>query len=151
MRIVRNQDIFDTSDDFNMVTIIPVNLVGVMGAGLAKQFKEKYPEGYEFYREACLSGNIRTHAVCWKSFWFLPTKDHWKSKSDWDDIELRFAADLKVLSGYTWCEVQVPALGCGLGQLIWEETRPKLISLLLNLERKGYVSEFVLYEPHTRK
>ncbi|MCA9039958.1 MAG: macro domain-containing protein, partial [Planctomycetaceae bacterium] len=74
----------------------PVNTAGVMGKGLAKQFRERFPEIMEPYREACDSGEFKTGMVFTvqvaenqspKYIINFPTKRHWRSKSKLEYIE----------------------------------------------------------------
>src|SRR5215204_5095817 len=73
-----------------------VNCVGIMGKGIALQFKQAFPKNYEVYREACQRGEVkpgRMHVFDTRSMvnprWIInfPTKDHWKGKSKLRDIE----------------------------------------------------------------
>lgn len=75
-------DLFVTPAD---AFVIPVNCVGVMGAGLALQFRRRFPEGFVPYREACDRGELRPGEVMyyWRQGWekeviFFPTKDDWR-------------------------------------------------------------------------
>ena len=69
-----------------------MNCVGVMGAGIALEFKRRYPEYYEDYRERCKQGKVKLgFPYLYKRLgppWILsfPTKDHWRSMTRLDDI-----------------------------------------------------------------
>ena len=111
----------------------PVNCVGVMGAGLALQFKKRYPEMFTDYKAAALRGFIQLGLVnCWacpsnskfKYILNFPTKQHWKDPS-------RLAAVKDGLSDLVmWVQIldiksiAIPALGCGLGGLDWHDVKP---------------------------
>ncbi|MHC5542000.1 macro domain-containing protein, partial [Singulisphaera rosea] len=106
----------------------PVNTVGVMGKGLALQFKQTFPAMFNAYRIACEAGWVKIGQVyvhdrgaTAKPRYILnfPTKRHWKDPSSLEDIEaglIALADELKTL-GIT--SVAIPALGCGLGGLPW--------------------------------
>ena len=75
----------------------PVNCVGVMGAGLAKQFKEAYPEAYEDYKTYCEEGHmkvykchvfVRQNADAQKYIINCPTKDHWREPSYLHNLDM---------------------------------------------------------------
>jgi len=72
-------DILNLKEE-DLAIVIPVNCVGVMGAGLAKQFADKYPELEKSYRQCCLDRSISIgHCVLEDSshgkFIYFPTKD----------------------------------------------------------------------------
>lgn len=113
----------------------PVNTAGVMGAGLALQFKLAYPDMYHQYAATCRAGGVRTgrvlvhYAASGRKPWYiimLPTKEHWRNPSqlewiDWGLTDLRaLIEELNIRS------IAIPPLGCGLGGLDWTDVR-KLI------------------------
>lgn len=114
----------------------PVNCVGVMGAGLAARFREAWPDYFYLYRQACLAGDIRIGEVnIWDTAsdnppkWIVsfPTKDHWRTNSRIQGIalgviSLRSAIVNGDMPGIG--SIAVPALGCGLGGLDWDNVRP---------------------------
>ena len=112
----------------------PVNCVGVMGAGLALQFKWRFPENFDAYRLACQDRRLQPGRV----FLFrtgssnpcfivnFPTKLHFRNPS-----KLRYVENgLKDLRGRIpeagIKSIAVPPLGCGLGGLRWDDVRPLL-------------------------
>ncbi len=109
--------------------VCPVNIVGAMGKGLAKTFKEKFPGLFEAYRQACWE------FVFSKQGFFLysvsddlkilcvPTKRHWKfpSKLVWIDRSLRELSQQYKTFGIT--SLAIPAIGCGEGMLTWSDVR----------------------------
>ena len=129
----RNTDILDATD---LVALInPVNCVGIMGGGLAKQFAEKYPEIIPQYQVACGIRTLTTECVHISLLsgrdlpWYvisLATKYHWRnpSKIEWVDAGLKNL--YKQLNEKNIPSVGVPALGCGLGGLPWDDVK-KLI------------------------
>lgn len=139
----------DILDADTAAVVNPVNTVGVMGAGLALQFKRKYYfEMFGDYVEACNDGTLRigkvmVHAVGHGRYVIsFPTKQDWKdpSRLEWVD---RGLTDLKrriIALGIK--SIAIPPLGCGLGGLDWVEVR-KLIE-----ERLGELDiDVVLYVP----
>lgn len=126
------------------VLVNPVNCVGVMGKGLAKQFKEKYSEYYKSYKKACSRGAFELGRVALYSVSFhgdtpwiicsFPTKYHWEDSSTVDSITSGLK-DLK--SCIEWIHIRsiaIPALGCGLGGLDWKEVKPLIYEILGNLQ-----------------
>ena len=84
-----NKDIFESKTDAIVNT---VNCVGVMGAGLAKEFKKHYPEMYKEYRKKCEKNEIEVGKLhIFKTLDRLiinfPTKKHWKNNSKLEWIE----------------------------------------------------------------
>ncbi len=92
MIVVKYGDLLKAKAD---ILVNPVNTVGVMGAGVAKQFKQRFPEMYEDYRRACREGKVyikiengkiryRPHVYLFKKSFIilnLPTKTHWRLPS----------------------------------------------------------------------
>jgi len=110
-----------------------VNCVGVMGKGIALQFKQAWPENFEAYAKACKAGEVRPGRMfIWETGRMInpkfiinfPTKRNWRGKSRIEDIKsgLRaLIADVRRLGIRT---IAVPPLGCGNGGLDWQEVRP---------------------------
>lgn len=121
----RQIDIFQST----MQTITnPVNTVGVMGKGLALEFKKRFPEIMVPYQNACSSGIFETEGLFVYPtnkyrILFFPTKKHWKDKSTLELVE----RGLEALSlHYRWfgiSSVSLPPLGCGLGGLEWSDVK----------------------------
>lgn len=115
--------------------VIPVNTVGVMGAGVAKKFAELYPEALRAYHSIYLSGKLSTGRVFISVIssstnpefaMFFPTKKHWKdpSEMEWIDSGL-ISLRMRILSmGIR--SIAMPAIGCGLGGLDFD----KVLSLI---------------------
>ncbi len=114
-----------------------VNCVGVMGKGIALQFKKKWPENFKAYANGCESGIVKPG----KMFIFnlgalatpryivnFPTKNHWKGKSQVEFIQdgLKDLIDqIKILK---ISSIAVPPLGCGNGGLDWQQVKPVIIN-----------------------
>ncbi|MFI0404266.1 macro domain-containing protein [Actinomadura sp. 3N508] len=139
----------DLLQDDAQALVNPVNTAGVMGKGLALQFKRAFPAAFTAYAEACADGRVRPGTILPVPLdggrWILhfPTKRHWRSRSRLDDIEsglgdlARVLADLKIVS------VAVPPLGCGHGGLDWEAVHPLITAKLgpPDVEVRLYVPE----------
>ena len=131
-----------------------VNTVGVMGKGIALQFKEAFPDNFRAYKAACNAGDVRVGQMFVTSNetlthpkWIInfPTKKHWRhpTKIEWVHEGLR---DLRrVIADKGIRSVAVPPLGCGNGGLDWERVRPIIESMLSGLAGV----EVVVYEPTT--
>lgn len=120
----------------------PVNCVGVLGKGLALQFKRAFPEIVRPYEEACRSGDLRpgvVHVVDLGEHhtprWILnvPTKRHWRNPSRLDDVEAGTAELAATIQRLGIRSIAVPPLGCGNGGLPWESVRVVLIRYLDDL------------------
>ncbi|NVB41152.1 macro domain-containing protein [Pseudenhygromyxa sp. WMMC2535] len=106
-----------------------VNTVGVMGKGLAREFKRRYPVMFERYRSFCDSGDLevgKLYLFRTPNEWVLnfPTKQHWRSPSklEWIEAGLRkFVAEYEAQGIRS---VSFPQLGCGNGGLDWAEVKP---------------------------
>ena len=110
----------------------PVNLVGVMGAGLAKQVAQQWPGCVAGYKRACRHGTLRAGRVLsWRrpdDGWVMqtPTKTHWRHPSDIALVEKSIDALLHEVHRLKLKSIAVPPLGCGLGGLNWDDVRPLL-------------------------
>lgn len=113
-----------------------VNCVGIMGKGLALEFKKYFPDMYEDYVARCNAKKVRLgEPYLYRTLlppWILnfPTKDHWRSVSRLSDI----VAGLEYLEKHyhEWgiTSLAVPALGCSNGQLEWRVVGPTLYRYL---------------------
>ena len=129
-----------------------VNCVGVMGKGIALQFKQAFPDNFKDYSQACDKGTVRIGKMFVyktdrmfhpKYIINFPTKRHWKVKSRLKDIELGLKDLVKVIKDLNIQSIAVPPLGSGLGGLNWEEVKSLIIDALDNLPGV----EVLLYEP----
>lgn len=113
----------------------PVNCVGVMGAGLAAAFRERYPRMYTDYANRCHRRAVRPgvpylYARGDDSILLFPTKTDWRLPS-----QLRYVVDglnlfVKAYAGWGLESVAFPALGCGCGGLSWTVVRPLMAESL---------------------
>lgn len=135
MTTIKRGDILGESAEALVNT---VNCVGVMGRGIALQFKKRFPENFKAYEKAC----ARKEVVPGKMFVFetgdlfpriivnFPTKRHWRQGSRMEDIDAGLADLVRVLRERGVSSVAVPPLGCGLGGLDWTVVRPKIVAAL---------------------
>ena len=112
-----------------------VNCVGVMGRGVALQFKRAFPSNFEAYQRACGCKEVapgrmfvfETRALTPPRYIInFPTKRHWRERSRIDDIESGLAALANEIRSRRISSVALPALGCGLGGLDWTEVRARI-------------------------
>jgi len=133
-----------------------VNCVGVMGKGVALEFKRRWPDNFRAYRKLCESGELRPGRVFvyeqadlfggdGRRFLVnLPTKDHWRdpSRIEWIEAGLEdFASQARDLAMKS---VVIPPLGCGNGGLDWAKVRPLIEGKLAELARHA---EITVFEP----
>lgn len=129
-------DIFESKAQ---TLINTVNCVGIMGKGIALQFKEHFPEMYEDYVKRCKAGDVKLgQPYLYRRLtepWVLnfPTKDHWRSVSRLQDITrgLDYLERHYLVWGIS--SLAVPPLGCGQGQLEWRVVGPTLYRYLNRL------------------
>ncbi|XVV11404.1 macro domain-containing protein [Actinoplanes sp. CA-131856] len=106
-----------------------VNTAGVMGKGIALQFKRAFPANYQAYRAACARGEVRAGRM-WvfaegdRQIINFPTKHHWRDKSRLDDIAAGLDSLVSVVRERAVTSLAVPALGCGADGLAWADVRP---------------------------
>ncbi|MGF7078817.1 macro domain-containing protein [Mucilaginibacter sp. UYCu711] len=132
-----------------------VNTVGVMGKGIALQFKQAYPHNFEVYKQACLNGQLKTGQVLAvkdsellmgeRLIINLPTKQHWKMPSRYEFVESGLFALFYFLRDNPVKSLAMPALGCGNGGLDWNRVKPLIEQHLSGLELSIWV-----YEPQIK-
>jgi len=129
-----------------------VNCVGVMGRGIALQFKKAFPANFRAYALACDNGEVQpgkmfiydTGSFTNPRFIInFPTKRHWKGKSRIEDIDSGLAALARNISERGIKSVAIPPLGAGLGGLEWNDVRPRIEAALRDLPDL----EVLIYEP----
>ncbi len=111
-----------------------VNTVGVMGKGIALQFKNAFPAMFEAYVAACKAKKLQPGQmhVYDRGQMFnpryiinFPTKRHWKGKSKIADIKAGLDALVEELRNWGIKSIAIPPLGCGYGGLDWDDVRPR--------------------------
>ena len=119
------------------VLVNTVNTQGVMGKGIALQFKQTFPDMFKDYQEFCERGKIDI-GVLWiyktPHKWILnfPTKKHWRNPSRVDYIETGLKKLSERFNDLGIYSIAFPALGCGNGELNWENTVKPLMEKYLN-------------------
>jgi O-acetyl-ADP-ribose deacetylase (regulator of RNase III) len=110
-----------------------VNCVGVMGKGIALQFKNKWPKNYEMYAAACKEGKVKPGYMLIydagglvKPHYIInfPTKQHWKGKSKLEFIRDGLVDLVRQIERLKIQSIAIPPLGCGNGGLDWTVVRP---------------------------
>jgi O-acetyl-ADP-ribose deacetylase (regulator of RNase III) len=119
-----------------------VNTVGVMGKGLALQFKQAYPDNFRAYQAACRNGDVRlgrmfvyeTRTSSRPRYVInFPTKGHWRANSKLADIKAGLADLRQVIADRGIQSIAVPPLGCGNGGLDWHDVWPLIVEALGDL------------------
>jgi len=111
-----------------------VNCVGIMGKGIALEFKNRFPEMFNDYMKRCERNEIHVgHPYVYKSLLGpqivnFPTKEHWKSVSKVKDIERGLDYLLAHYKEWGITSIAIPPLGCGNGQLDWKVVGPLIYS-----------------------
>ncbi len=142
-------NIFDSSADALVNT---VNTVGVMGKGLALQFKEAFPENYLKYRKICKDGMLHVGEMLVteekspiygsKIIINFPTKQHWRYPSEYSYISSGLNALRKEIEQRQIPSIAIPALGTHNGGLEWQKVRQMIEAHLCDL-----TCEIYIYEP----
>lgn len=117
------------------VLVNTVNCVGVMGKGIALQFKQAFPENFRRYEQACRAREVqpgrmltvRTDRLVNPRYIInFPTKRHWKGKSRLEDIAAGLPALIDEVKQLGVRSIAVPPLGCGNGGLDWTQVAPMI-------------------------
>ncbi|MDG6777277.1 macro domain-containing protein [Thiomicrorhabdus sp. zzn3] len=143
--IFKKGNLFESHDEAIVNT---VNCVGVMGKGIALQYKNLFPENYTEYKKQCSQKNI----VPGKMFVYeyktedlfagnkpqfiinFPTKDHWRAKSKIEYVEQGLNDFISVITQQNIKSVSMPAIGCGNGGLEWSDVKKVVTAKLSSLE-----------------
>lgn len=129
-----------------------VNCVGVMGRGIALQFRKAFPDNYKQYKAACERNEVKPGEMfiyerknMFNPHYIInfPTKRHWRSKSRMEDIATGLDALVQNIKKLNIKSIAVPPLGCGLGELNWEEVSPMIERAFEKLPEVNVV----LFEP----
>jgi O-acetyl-ADP-ribose deacetylase (regulator of RNase III) len=119
-----------------------VNCVGVMGKGIALQFKQAFPENFQQYKKAGDAKEVQPGRMFTVSTGKLfnpkyiinfPTKRHWRDKSKIEDIQTGLKALVAEVQQLGITSIAIPALGCGNGGLDWLEVKPLVESAFVEL------------------
>lgn len=129
-----------------------VNTVGVMGKGIALQFKERFPHNFKIYADACKRKEVEIGKMLVvkentfqgeKIIINFPTKTEWFKKSEYGFIEKGLDDLVKVIQDYKIKSIAIPPLGSGNGGLKWENVK-SLIKLYLGSLQEV---DILIYEP----
>jgi O-acetyl-ADP-ribose deacetylase (regulator of RNase III) len=125
----------DILKDDSEAIVNTVNCVGVMGRGIALQFKNAWPENFKAYEAACKREEVQPGRM----FVFntgqltlpryvinFPTKRHWRGKSRIQDIDSGLTALVSEVRNRGIRSIAIPPLGSGLGGLDWSEVLPRI-------------------------
>lgn len=130
-------DIFNS----NAQTLVnTVNCVGVMGKGLALEYKKRFPGMYQDYVQRCKKGQVRLgepylfRGLQSPAIINFPTKDHWRSVSRLDDIIKGLEYLKRHYKGWGITSIAIPSLGCQLGQLEWRLVLPVIYNHLSSFD-----------------
>jgi len=120
-----------------------VNIVAIMGKGIALQFKQAFPVMFREYEKACKAGEVqlgRMHifdlgGLVGGPRWIInfPTKGHWRDRSRLTDIETGLEDLVSIVRRLGIRSVAIQPLGCGNGGLNWEDVRPRIELAFVNL------------------
>ena len=133
-----------------------VNCVGVMGRGIALQFKRAFPDNFKVYASRCKRNEIQPGRVYVYETGQLtgpryiinfPTKRHWRAKSRIQDIESGLASLAEEIRSHEIRSVAIPPLGSGLGGLKWPDVRKHIQTVLQELDDV----RVVVFEPHEER
>ena len=130
-----------------------VNTVGVMGKGIALQFKEAFPVNTKKYTDACKTGTLQTGQLLAikdqnallgeKLIINFPTKKHWRQPSKYEYIEDGLKSLVELIKKENIKSIAIPPLGCGNGGLDWSRVKQLIEAYLSPLQADVYV-----YEPN---
>ncbi len=131
-----------------------VNCVGIMGRGIALQFKNDFPENFKAYEAACEREEVQpgkmfvfeTRTLTNPKFIInFPTKRHWRGKSRMEDIDSGLKALVDEIRIRGIRSIAIPPLGSGLGGLNWNDVRPRIVDALRGLNDL----RVIVFEPNS--
>lgn len=132
-----------------------VNTVGVMGKGIALQFKKLYPNNFSIYQKRCKEGTFQIGQLIvvkdsntisgGKTIINFPTKTDWRKPSEYQYIEIGLKELVKVIKKNNIKSIAIPPLGSGNGGLKWYKVKD-----ILEKELFGLDCEILIYEPNAK-
>lgn len=135
------------------VLVNTVNVVGVMGKGIALQFKNAFPQNFKVYQKACRDGvfDVGDLIVSKESSIYgekiivnFPTKKDWRNPSEYIYIEKGLVALRDYIVSNSIKSIAIPALGAGNGGLNWDRVKGMIVDCL-----EGVDSDIIIYEPNS--
>src|SRR5215831_2067266 len=146
MLIYRRTSLFESSAQTLVNT---VNCVGVMGKGIAREFKKREPAMFEAYKRICGKKLLQPGKLwLWRGsdHWTLnfPTKIHWRYPSKIEWIESGLQKFVATYSAQGIREISFPQLGCGNGGLDWSDVKPLMERYLSPLPISVFVHDFTV-------
>ncbi len=145
-------DLFDSDAEALVNT---VNTEGVMGKGIALQFKSHFPENFKHYASACKNKELKigtllvteeeTLLTGRKTIINFPTKTTWRLPSEYKYIEIGLKELHRVIKDRNIKSIAIPPLGAGNGGLEWDVVKAMILSHLSGLECK-----ILIYEPNSQ-
>ena len=134
-----------------------VNTKGIMGKGIALQFKQAFPAMFREYEKACKAGEVqlgKMHVfdlggLAGRPHWIInfPTKGHWRERSRLTDIETGLEELVTTILRLGIRSIAIPPLGCGNGGLNWADVRPRIEAAFNNLPDVNVL----LFAPESRR
>lgn len=126
------------------VLVNTVNTAGVMEKEIALEFKKRYPDMFQIYRENCEKRRIKTGSLmlCYEpDHWVLlfPTKEHWRNPSKIEYIEAGLSKFCRTYAEKGITSIAFPRLGCGNGELSWSDVQPVMEKYLKDLPIDIYI------------
>ena len=131
-----------------------VNCVGIMGRGVALQFKNAFPANFKAYEAACVREEVQpgkmfvfeTRKLTGPKFIVnFPTKRHWRGKSRMEDIDSGLKALVEEVRNRGIRSIAIPPLGSGLGGLNWADVRPRIEAALRGVNDL----HVIIFEPNS--
>lgn len=129
-----------------------VNTVGVMGKGIALQFKTRFPHNFAIYKSACKNGSFTVGQMLVvedgdllnrKIIINFPTKAHWKANSTYEYVLSGLKALRETILTFQITSIAIPPLGCGNGGLDWS-----IVKTMIAEELKELPIEIIVFEPN---
>lgn len=128
-----------------------VNTVGVMGKGIALQFKNMFPNNFKLYANACKFNEVKVgHLLVIEEESLIlgkkiiinfPTKTNWRLPSEYQYVESGLAELVKVIKDKKIKSIAIPPLGSGNGGLDWNKVKPILVKYLVDIDCEIYIYE----------
>jgi len=144
-------NLFDSNTEALVNT---VNTVGIMGKGIALQFKKLFPTNFKVYKDLCDRKEFKIGQLLVvkdqnvitgeKTIINFPTKKHWKSPSEYEFIEKGLEELIKVIKQKNIKSIALPPLGSGNGGLQWYKVKEIISNKLSDIEN----CEIIVYEPN---